>query len=279
MADSDLNLDLEFDGAARLDLPGLADRARRQAHTRRRIRLAAGATGLLLAVGIAAPLLASAVQTNGQEQLATPPQDNHPAPPVTVPTASPTGTPLPPPAVGPSGAAVGPSAAAVSPSRASATGRSAAPSRRAGSAPPASARPSTAAPPSSIPPTTTTTARALPITAQVVAQLVAAKAAASQLPPSDYTGVLTDGYAYDPATNTFWAAGAVTASDSSVPAQVTVNDQGGYDVFRRTAGGSWTAYDVGTVTGVGVAACGVAVPATIDTLWGWAPGACRPPHP
>lgn len=130
--------------------------------------------------------------------------------------------------------------------------------------------------------TTTTPAGAaaenLHVTDALRAQLVAAGAAIHNLPPSAYTG-LEPGqtyYAYDPATGTYWAGAALVPSASSQAAQVSVQDDGSYLLFRRIGDGAWTVWSVG-LAGTEGATCPVAVPASVLAVWDWAPGTCRSP--
>ena len=109
-------------------------------------------------------------------------------------------------------------------------------------------------------------------------QLIAAAAKINgNVPVTQYAG-LEPGrtyYAYDPATKTYWAgAGLVPRSDSTAAA-VSVQDNGSYNLFRRTVGGSWTAYDVG-LAGVGGTRCPIEPPATILRLWAWPTNTCHP---
>jgi hypothetical protein len=82
-------------------------------------------------------------------------------------------------------------------------------------------------------------------------------------------------YALDPATSTYWAGAQLKPSSSSLRAQVSVQDDGAYDVFHRSASGSWIATPVGA-SGPD-ATCATAVPASVLAVWGWAPGTCRAP--
>lgn len=120
-----------------------------------------------------------------------------------------------------------------------------------------------------------------PVTDQLRAQLVAAGAALNNIPVAEYTG-LAPGltyYAYDGATQTYWAAARLVpapTSDSSNPsrAQVASQDEGSYYLFRQPRGGSWTAYADGN-TGPDTP-CPTTVPAGVTQVWGWPPGSCRP---
>jgi hypothetical protein len=132
-------------------------------------------------------------------------------------------------------------------------------------APPASA---TASPPG---------AENLALTDPVRAQLVAAAARLNDLPASAYLGLVKGEsyYGFDPATNTYWAGGALDPSPSSQQAQVSVQDDGGYYIFEKPAGGSWTASSEG-MAGIEGATCSVHVPPALVALWHWPPGACHP---
>lgn len=124
---------------------------------------------------------------------------------------------------------------------------------------------------------TTTRAVNLVLTPAIRAQLVAAAAKLNSLPASAYLGLVhgKSYYGFDPATNTYWAGGALDPSPSSERAQVSVQDDGGYYVFEEPAGGSWTATAVG-MTGIGGAPCLVHLPPAILTLWQWPNGSCHP---
>ncbi|HEX3825026.1 MAG TPA: hypothetical protein VHV79_11240 [Mycobacteriales bacterium] len=108
--------------------------------------------------------------------------------------------------------------------------------------------------------------------------LVAAGAKSHGLTAADYTGLVPGQtyYGYNPATSTYWAGGGLVPSPSSMPAQVSVQDDGSYLLFSRAAGGKWSAVNVG-LAGVAGATCPMAVPAGILAVWHWKPGSCRPP--
>jgi hypothetical protein len=125
--------------------------------------------------------------------------------------------------------------------------------------------------------TSGTGAQNLTVTNALRAELVAAGAAHNSLPVSDYTG-LRHGvtyYAFDPATSTYWAGASLVPSSASTPAQVSSQDDGGYLLFTRPAGGSWTVYSVG-MAGIGGSPCPVKVPASVLAVWGWGAGRCNP---
>jgi hypothetical protein len=113
---------------------------------------------------------------------------------------------------------------------------------------------------------------------KVRSALVAAGAKSHDLPAADFTGLAPGEtyYGYDPTTTTYWAGAGLVPSTSSMPAQVSVQDDGSYLVFSRPTGGSWTAVNVG-LAGVAGTACAVSVPASILAIWHWKDGTCRPP--
>jgi hypothetical protein len=126
--------------------------------------------------------------------------------------------------------------------------------------------------------TAATTPKNLTITPAVRSQLVNAGAATHELPAKDFTGLVPGStyYAYDPATATYWAGAGLVPSSSSEDAQVSVQDDGSYLIFRRHATGDWTGYNVG-LAGIAGATCPVKPPKTIAAIWHWDKGDCRPP--
>ncbi|MDP9075646.1 MAG: hypothetical protein M3N98_16045 [Actinomycetota bacterium] len=122
-------------------------------------------------------------------------------------------------------------------------------------------------------------AQNLAVTNDVRAQLVQTVAAGNNLPASAYTGLQPGRtyYAFDPQTATFWAGAALVPSSSSVPAQVSVQDDGSYFLFHHSTGQGWTAQAVG-VAGIAGTKCPTTVPASVLALWHWAPGTCRAPN-
>jgi hypothetical protein len=121
----------------------------------------------------------------------------------------------------------------------------------------------------------------LPVTNQIRAQLIAAGAAVNNIPVSEYTGLAAGltYYAFDPATNTYWAGARLVpglSSDPSNPtrAQVASQDDGSYYLFSRPKGGGWTAVADGNV-GPNTP-CPVTVPSAVVKVWGWPAGSCRP---
>jgi len=121
----------------------------------------------------------------------------------------------------------------------------------------------------------------LHITTQVRADLVAAGAAARHLTASDFKGLAPGEtyYAFDATTHTYWAGAALVPSSSSYQAQVSSQDDGGYTLFHRTAGGSWIAQDGGMVgpnSGTGAGPCATVPPTDVLAIWGWPANSCHP---
>ena len=141
----------------------------------------------------------------------------------------------------------------------------------------ASAVPPAGASASPSPSPSATGAENLALTNPVRAQLVAAAARLNGLPASAYLGLVhgESYYGFDPATNTYWAGGALDPSPSSQQAQVSVQDDGGYYIFEEPAGGSWTASAEG-LAGIGGTTCSVHIPPALVALWHWSAGACHP---
>jgi hypothetical protein len=126
-----------------------------------------------------------------------------------------------------------------------------------------------------------TVVRNLVVTDDVRASLVAAGAKVKgNLPVSAFRG-LEKGrtyYAFDSATGTFWAGAALVPSPRSAAAQTSVQDNGSYDLFVRSRGGTWRAYEAG-LAGVAGTRCPIQVPAAVLRAWRWPPRGCRPPRP
>jgi hypothetical protein len=97
------------------------------------------------------------------------------------------------------------------------------------------------------------------------------------LPASAYTGLVAGKtyYAFDPVTGTYWAGAALVPSNSSIRAQVSVQDDGSYILFSRQGGAAWKAQPVG-LAGIAGTKCPTSVPPSILAVWNWAPGSCRP---
>jgi hypothetical protein len=143
------------------------------------------------------------------------------------------------------------------------------PSSATSAVPPASANPS--------PGPSTASAENLPLADATRAQLTAAAARLNGLPASAYLGLVKGEsyYGFEPATNTYWAGGALDPSPSSQRAQVSVQDDGGYYIFREPAGGPWTASAEG-LAGIAGTTCSVHIPLALVALWHWPAGACHP---
>jgi hypothetical protein len=130
-----------------------------------------------------------------------------------------------------------------------------------------------------VPPTTASPApraRNLQVTTDVRAQLLAAGAASHGLTSADYLGLMPGEtyYAVD-AAGVYWAGAALDPSPSSMPAQVSSQDDGAYLLFERPVGDGWKVFAVG-VAGLEGSRCPIAVPPSVLALWGWPALSCRP---
>jgi hypothetical protein len=147
---------------------------------------------------------------------------------------------------------------------------------------PAPSTTETTSAPSTTATTATTGAVNVAVSDQTRSQLVAAGAAVNGIPVAQYSG-LAPGLTYealDRTTGTYWAGARLVPAPSSDPsnptrAQVASQDDGSYYVFRRSPGGSWTAFASGASGGQ--SPCPVSVPAAVVAVWGWPAGSCRPP--
>ena len=125
---------------------------------------------------------------------------------------------------------------------------------------------------------TTAKVRNLVASNAVRAELLAAGAALHQLPVKDYIGLVKREtyYAYDPSTGVYWAGAALSASPTSMKAQVGDQDDGAYLDFEKQPGGPWKAYDAG-IPGSSHYSCAVKIPTAVVSAWDWAAGTCHPP--
>jgi hypothetical protein len=116
------------------------------------------------------------------------------------------------------------------------------------------------------------------VTPAVRKSLLDAAAAYHQLPPSDYVGLNADAtyYAFDSATNRYYAAAGLHPSSHSIQAQVGTQDDGAYNLFTRAAGTSkWTVYNAG-LAGVQGSKCPLVIPSAVLKVWNWKLNTCHP---
>jgi hypothetical protein len=84
-------------------------------------------------------------------------------------------------------------------------------------------------------------------------------------------------YALDTATHVYYAAAGLDPSPHSLNAQVSAQDDGGYNLFTRTSlRASWRVYNDG-LGGSDGARCPIVIPASVLKVWHWVPGGCYPP--
>ena len=87
----------------------------------------------------------------------------------------------------------------------------------------------------------------VPVTDDVRAQLLEAGATLTGHPASEYTGLQpgTTYYAYDPNSETYWAAAALSGP-KTFDAGVMLQDANSYMMFRKSGqGGTWVPFRVG----------------------------------
>ncbi|MGO9381282.1 MAG: hypothetical protein ACLP4W_04115 [Mycobacterium sp.] len=118
----------------------------------------------------------------------------------------------------------------------------------------------------------------LPVTDDIRAELVQAGAVLTGRPASEFTGLVPGRtyYAYDPNTDSHWAAAALVASRASFQAGVNLQDQNSYMLFKKAAGGTWIPYADG-YGGMRGAHCPVQIPTAVLNVWQWPAGGCYPP--
>ena len=125
--------------------------------------------------------------------------------------------------------------------------------------------------------------RNVPLTPRVIHQLVVAAAVVKRVPASGFSGLepAQRYYAYDHVTRTWWAAGALQATNPDAGgAAVSLNDAGAYDVFHRTVGGRWVVRESGGAGGPDqpLSRCTDWPPLSVLRLWHWSLKVCRPPY-
>ncbi|HEV3267526.1 MAG TPA: hypothetical protein VGZ68_03925 [Acidimicrobiales bacterium] len=131
----------------------------------------------------------------------------------------------------------------------------------------------------SIPSLTNGATRNLVVTPSVQKGLLDAAAAYHQLPSKDYVGLNPGAtyYAFDPATDHYYAAAGLQPSPHSLPAQVGTQDDGAYNLFTRAAGARrWTVFNDG-LGGVQGTKCPLVIPSAVLKVWNWKANTCYPP--
>lgn len=118
----------------------------------------------------------------------------------------------------------------------------------------------------------------LEVTDELRSQLVQAGAILTGRPAGEFIGLRPGRtyYAYDPGSQTHWAAGALVADPSAFQAGVNLQDQNSYMLFRKSADGTWVPYADG-YGGMPGHRCPVQIPSTVLDVWGWSAGSCYPP--
>jgi hypothetical protein len=119
------------------------------------------------------------------------------------------------------------------------------------------------------------------VTPVVRKSLFDADAAYHSLPPSDYVG-LAKGityYAYDSQNHRYYAAAGLVPSSKSQKAQISTQDDGGYNLFFRTRNSTkWTVFNDG-LGGAEDSTCPITIPTAVRKVWDWTMHACYPNTP
>jgi hypothetical protein len=118
----------------------------------------------------------------------------------------------------------------------------------------------------------------LRITDDVRARLIQAGAVLTGRPASEFIGMRPGRtyYAYDPNTDTYWAAGALVADPNAFHAGVNLQDQNSYMLFKKSSDGTWIPYADG-YGGMQGQSCPIQMPPAVLSVWSWPAGSCYPP--
>jgi hypothetical protein len=121
-------------------------------------------------------------------------------------------------------------------------------------------------------------ARNLVVTPSVRQSLFNADAAYHSYPPSDYVG-LANGmtyYAFDAQNQRYYAAAGLVPNSRSQGAQVSTQDDGGYNLFVKVRGSTkWKVYNDG-LGGAQGSTCPITIPAAVRKVWSWTAHSCYP---
>jgi hypothetical protein len=121
-------------------------------------------------------------------------------------------------------------------------------------------------------------ARNLVVTPAVRQSLFDADAAYHSYPPTDYVG-LAKGmtyYAFDVQNRRYYAAAGLVPNAKSQGAQVSTQDDGGYNLFVKAQGSTkWRVYNDG-LGGAQDSICPITIPAVVRKVWNWTAHPCYP---
>ncbi len=121
-------------------------------------------------------------------------------------------------------------------------------------------------------------ARDLLVTPAVRQSLLDADAAYHSYPRSDYVGLArgTTYYAFDAQNHRYYAAAGLVPNAKSQGAQVSTQDDGGYNLFVKVRGSSkWRVYNDG-LGGARDSVCPIEIPAAVRKVWNWVTHPCYP---
>jgi hypothetical protein len=121
-------------------------------------------------------------------------------------------------------------------------------------------------------------AQNLVVTPSVRQSLFDADAAYHSYPASDYVGLVKGAtyYAFDAQNHRYYAAAGLVPNSKSQGAQVSTQDDGGYDLFVKLRGSTeWKVYNDG-LGGAQDSTCPVTIPAAVRQVWNWTEHPCYP---
>lgn len=121
-------------------------------------------------------------------------------------------------------------------------------------------------------------ARNLVVTPSVRLSLFDADAAYHSYPTSDYVGLAkgTTYYAYDAQNRRYYAAAGLVPNSKSQGAQVSAQDDGGYNLFVKLRGSAkWKVYNDG-LGGAQGSTCPITIPVAVRKVWNWTAHRCYP---
>ncbi len=121
-------------------------------------------------------------------------------------------------------------------------------------------------------------ARNLVVTPSVRQSLFDADAAYHSFPTSDYVGLAngTTYYAFDEQNQRYYAAARLVPNARSQGAQVSTQDDGGYNLFVKLRDSTkWKVYNDG-LGGAQDSTCPITIPAAVRKVWNWTDHPCYP---
>jgi hypothetical protein len=124
-------------------------------------------------------------------------------------------------------------------------------------------------------------AKNLIVTPAVRKSLLDADAKAHSYPVADYRGLAPGEtyYAFDEQNDRYYAAAGLVANSRSLGAQVSTQDDGGFNLFYRSKNSStWKVFDDG-LGGAEGSTCPIVIPLAVRQVWNWTMHPCYPNTP